>query len=212
MLESTYHLADLKSVTTESRNVSPCMTATPWGLVNWKTCDKNSAFGCFDAIWTQLGVTWPHSVTVYDFLAVLTDLACRLESHFSREMAVTVRAGGVCTQFKTVNFIHTLKRLGFTYHYCDWSCSMLVNGALVQKKDSGFISETWDTIAGYLQLHVFKRLQSGLLVWYVRTIDKTTDIFSTLQSSYVDSDSVGNKNHSAIYGINIVAHTSPTCC
>ena len=27
--DSTYHLVDLKSVTAESRNVSPCMTATP---------------------------------------------------------------------------------------------------------------------------------------------------------------------------------------
>ena len=50
--DSTYHLVDLKSVTTESRNVSPCMTATLWSRVNWKMCDENSSFCCFDAICT----------------------------------------------------------------------------------------------------------------------------------------------------------------
>ena len=40
--DSTYHLAELKSVTTESRNDSPCMTATPWSRVNWKIYDENS--------------------------------------------------------------------------------------------------------------------------------------------------------------------------
>ena len=62
--DSTYYLADLKSVTTESQNVSPCMTATPWRRVNyWKMCDENSTFACFDAIcrkfnlavWTSWG-------------------------------------------------------------------------------------------------------------------------------------------------------------
>ena len=65
--DSTYHLADLKSVTTESQNVSPCMTATPWRRVNWKICDENSTFSCFDAIGTQFNVTWPHCGTVRDF-------------------------------------------------------------------------------------------------------------------------------------------------
>ena len=65
--DSTYHLVDLKSVTTESRNVSPCMTATPWSRVNWKMCDENSTFCCFDAICTQFSVTWPHCGTVHDF-------------------------------------------------------------------------------------------------------------------------------------------------
>ena len=60
-------LVDLKSVTTESRNVSPCMTATPWSRVNWKMCDENSTFCCFDAICTQFSVTWPHCGTVHDF-------------------------------------------------------------------------------------------------------------------------------------------------
>ena len=50
--DSTHHLVDLKSVTTESRNVSPCMTATPWSRVNWKMCDENSTFCCLDAICT----------------------------------------------------------------------------------------------------------------------------------------------------------------
>ena len=84
--DSTYHLVDLKSVTTESRNVSPCMTATPWSRVNWKMCDENSTFCCFDAICTQFSVTWPHCGTVYDFLAVLTDRACRHESDFSQPL------------------------------------------------------------------------------------------------------------------------------
>ena len=75
--DSTYHLVDLTSVTTESRNVSPCMTATPWSRVNWKMCDENSTFGCFDAICTQ-SVSHDHTCgTVHDFLAVLTDRACR---------------------------------------------------------------------------------------------------------------------------------------
>ena len=65
--DSTYHLVDWKSVTTESRNVSPCMTATPWSRVNWKMCDENSTFGYFDAICTQFSVTWPHCGTVHDF-------------------------------------------------------------------------------------------------------------------------------------------------
>ena len=65
--DSTYHLVDLKSVTTDSRNVSPCMTATPWSRVNWKMCDENSTFCCFDAICTQFSVTWPHCGTVHDF-------------------------------------------------------------------------------------------------------------------------------------------------
>ena len=65
--DSTYHLVDLKSVTTESRNVSPCMTATPWSRVNWKMCDENSTFCCFDAICTQFSLTWPHCGTVHDF-------------------------------------------------------------------------------------------------------------------------------------------------
>ena len=65
--DSTYHLVDLKSVTTESRNDSPCMTATPWSRVNWKLCDENSTFCCFDAICTQFSVTWPHCGTVHDF-------------------------------------------------------------------------------------------------------------------------------------------------
>ena len=64
---STYHLADLKNVTMESRNVSPCMTATPWSRLNWKMCDENSTFCCFDAICTQVSVTWPHCGTVHDF-------------------------------------------------------------------------------------------------------------------------------------------------
>ena len=80
--DSTYHLADLKSVTTESRNDSPCMAATPWSRVNWKMYDENSTFACFDAICTQISVTWPHCGTVHDFLAVLTDRACRHESNF----------------------------------------------------------------------------------------------------------------------------------
>ena len=82
--DSMYHLADLKSVTTESQNVSPCMTATPWRRVNWKMCDENSTFACFDAICTQFNVTWPHCGTVRDFLAILTDLDCRHESDFSQ--------------------------------------------------------------------------------------------------------------------------------
>ena len=65
--DSTYHLVDLKSVTTESRNVSPCMTATPWSRVNWKMCDENSTLCCFNAICTQFSVTWPHCGTVHDF-------------------------------------------------------------------------------------------------------------------------------------------------
>ena len=65
--DSTYHLVDLKSVTIESWNVSPCMTATPWSRVNWNMCDENSTFGCFGAICTQFSVTWPHCGTVHDF-------------------------------------------------------------------------------------------------------------------------------------------------
>ena len=72
-------LADLKS-----QNVSPCMTATPWRRVNWKMCNENSIFACFDAISTQFNVKWPHCGTVHDFLAVLTDPDCRHESDFSQ--------------------------------------------------------------------------------------------------------------------------------
>ena len=61
--DSAYHLADLKSVTTESQNVSPCMTATPLSRVNWKMCYENSTFACFDVICTQFSVTWPHCAT-----------------------------------------------------------------------------------------------------------------------------------------------------
>ena len=82
--DSTYHLADLNIMTTESQNVSPCMTATPWSRVNWKICDENSTIACFDAICTQFSVTWPHCGTFHDFLAVLTDPACRHESDFSQ--------------------------------------------------------------------------------------------------------------------------------
>ena len=82
--DSTYHLADLKIVNTESQNVSPSMTATLWSRVNWKICNENSTFACFDAICTQFSVTWPHCGTVHDFLAVLTDPACRHESDFSQ--------------------------------------------------------------------------------------------------------------------------------
>ena len=59
------------------QSLSPCMTATPWSRVNWKICDENSTFACFDAICTQFSVTWPHCDNVHDFLAVLTDPACR---------------------------------------------------------------------------------------------------------------------------------------
>ena len=82
MPDSTDHLVDLKSVTKESRNVSPCMT--PWSRVNWKMCDGNSTFACIHAICTQFSITWPHSLTVHDFLAVLTDPDCRHESDFSQ--------------------------------------------------------------------------------------------------------------------------------
>ena len=100
--DSTYHLVDLKSVTTESWNVSPCMTATPWSRVNWKMCDENSTFGCFDAFCTQFSVTWPHCGTVHDFFWQfwLTALAV-MNRIFHSKMAVTARAGGACTQFKT---------------------------------------------------------------------------------------------------------------
>ena len=71
--DSTYHLDDLTSVTTESWNVSPCMSATQWSRVNWKMCDENSTFGCFDAICTQ-SVSHYHTVVPFmTFLAVLTD-------------------------------------------------------------------------------------------------------------------------------------------
>ena len=71
--DSTYHLADLTSVATESRNVSPCMTATPWSRVNWKMCDENSTFGYFDAICTQ-SVSHDYTVVPFmTFLAVLTE-------------------------------------------------------------------------------------------------------------------------------------------
>ena len=83
--DSMYHLVDLKSVTTESRNVSPYMAATPWSRVNWKMCDENSTFCCFDAICTQFSVTWPHCGS-WLFLAVLTDCACRHESDFSQPL------------------------------------------------------------------------------------------------------------------------------
>ena len=43
------------------------MTATPWSRVNWKMCDENSTFCCFDAICTQFSVTWPHCGTVHYF-------------------------------------------------------------------------------------------------------------------------------------------------
>ena len=82
--DSTYHLADFKSVTTESQNGSSCMTATPWSRVNWKICDENSTFACFDALCTQFSVIWPHCGTVHDFLAVLTDPNCRHESDVSQ--------------------------------------------------------------------------------------------------------------------------------
>ena len=82
--DSTHYLADLRSVTTESRNDSPCMTATPWSRVNWNIYDENSTFACFGAICTQFSVTWPHCGTVHDFLAVLTDRACRHEWDFSQ--------------------------------------------------------------------------------------------------------------------------------
>ena len=83
--DSTYQLVDLTSVTTESRNVSPCMTATPWSRVNWKMCDENSTFGCFDAICTQ-SVSHDHTVVPFmTFLAVLTDRACRHELDFSQQ-------------------------------------------------------------------------------------------------------------------------------
>ena len=91
--DSTYHLVDLKSVTTESWNVSPCMTATPWSRVNWKMCDENSTFGCFGAICTQFSVTWPHCGTVHDFFWQfwLTALAV-INWIFHSKMAVTARA------------------------------------------------------------------------------------------------------------------------
>ena len=41
--------------------------AGPWSRVNWKMCDENSTFCCFDAICTQFSVTWPHCGTVHDF-------------------------------------------------------------------------------------------------------------------------------------------------
>ena len=82
--DSTYHLADLKSVTTESQNVSPCMTAALLNRVIWKMCDENSTCSCLDTICTQSSVTWSHCGTVYDFLAVLTDPACHHESDFSQ--------------------------------------------------------------------------------------------------------------------------------
>ena len=51
--------------------VSPCMTATPWSRVNWKICDENSTFGCFDAICTQ-SVSHDHTMVPFmTFLAVL---------------------------------------------------------------------------------------------------------------------------------------------
>ena len=99
--DSTYHLADLKSVTTESRNLSPCMTATPWSRVNWKMCDENSTFGCFDAICTQSSVTWPHCGTVHDFFGSFHWPRLPSWIGFFSEMAVTARASGACTQFKT---------------------------------------------------------------------------------------------------------------
>ena len=71
-------------VTTESRNDSPCLTATPWSRVNWKMYDEHSTFACFDAICTQFSVTWPYCGTVHDFLAALTDHASRHESDFSQ--------------------------------------------------------------------------------------------------------------------------------
>ena len=93
-------LADLMSVTTESRNVCPCMTTTSWSRVNWKMCDENSIFACFDAICTQFSVTWPHYGTVHDFLAVLTGPDCRHESDFSQ------RDGSDSTCRRRVRTVH----------------------------------------------------------------------------------------------------------
>ena len=77
--DSMCHLADLKSITTESWNA-----ATPWRRVNWKMWNENSTFACFDAICTEFSVTWPHCITFHDFLAVLTDPDCRYESDFAQ--------------------------------------------------------------------------------------------------------------------------------
>ena len=63
-------------------------------------CDENWTFTRFDAICTQFSVTPPHSVTVHDFLTVLTDPACRHESDFSQQYGSGSTGGGTCTQFK----------------------------------------------------------------------------------------------------------------
>ena len=99
--DSTYNLVDLKSVMTESRNVSPCMTAAPWSRVNWKMCDENSHL-LASTPFVHNSVSHDHIVILFmTILAVLTDRACRHDSDFYSEMAVTARAGGECTQLKT---------------------------------------------------------------------------------------------------------------
>ena len=123
--DSTYHLADLKGVTAESQNVSPCMTATPWRRVNWKMCDENSTFACFDAICTQFNVTWPHCGTVRDFFGTFNWLIAVMNRIFHSEMAVTARAGGACTQFKTK---HQSKRQRVLPSYMALQKSQAING------------------------------------------------------------------------------------
>ena len=52
MSDITYYLPDLKCVTLESQNVSPCTTVALWNQVYWKMYDKNSL------------LLWSHSGTI----------------------------------------------------------------------------------------------------------------------------------------------------
>ena len=53
MSDITYYPPDLKSVTTEPRNVSPCMTSASWSRLNWNIYDENSTLSYTDTICTQ---------------------------------------------------------------------------------------------------------------------------------------------------------------
>ena len=77
--------------------------------IKLKMYDENSNFACFDAIYTKLVVTWPHCVTVQDFLAVSTDPDCRHGSDFSQRDGSDSTCGRIvhAVQNKTPELLFT---------------------------------------------------------------------------------------------------------
>ena len=97
MPESTYHLPDWKSVTTESQNDSDTVKSSKLKKCAIKTQPLPASTPFVHNSVSHVHIVVPF-MTFWQFQ--LTPIAV-MNRIFHSEMAVTVRAGGACTQFKT---------------------------------------------------------------------------------------------------------------